>query len=253
MGLLLTKDSEVKDFLNYFYKLNQVFKNCISDKSHPLYSCYSIKNGRIFSFNESSLMNSRVELDFSAKKLAKFEEDFNEMDLYVNGQAFYSFMQENKKHVNGIEYNDKGLLFKTSIPEVEFLVPKLDNTSNDIKLYKEQLKTGIISFIKPARKYDEIKLNSDIVMDFLESKGAYILNISDVKIRLTKKSIFGVQVKTKTKTVNKEKVSEKITSDVTITLYETDTEDVYVLRIDVDNSNFDPAIRISNFCAIINY
>ena len=249
--LTITKEKDVKAFISFFDRINQQFKNRIKDKDDPNLSEYTIRQGKIYSFNAKLLSHVVAEIIYQ-KKEEFFKEEFNKLNLYVSGLTYYGFMQTNKKFVNEIVLDEEGVLFKTSVPEVDLRIQVKDDTP-DIKLYKEMRKEGMLQYTIPAKEFDSLELNDDIVMDILESDSPYVILVDEVKIRLTHKVLFGISVKTKSKTVNKEKVTTKITSKVKITLYETNTEDIYAVKVSINNEEMNSPMKIVNYFAVINY
>lgn len=247
----ITDAKEVTTFVNFFYKLNQTFKTCISSKTHKLCSKYTLYKGKIYSFNRDAIVNIISEPVYAKKELF-FKEHFEQLCIYVTGLDFYTFCQDNKKHINEVVMNDNGLLFKTSLPEVELLIPVIDK-SNDIEFYKTLCKDGVLSYMKSENEHTRAKLNADVIENILSTDSPTVVNVNDIKFRVTSKTLFGLNSKTKTKTVKKEKVTETITSDTDIVIYKTDRENIYGVKVIIDNSEMTTPLKIVNCFAIINY
>ena len=134
--LTITKDKDVKAFVSFFDRINQQFKNRIKSKDNPRQSEYTIRQGRIYSFDKDLLSNVVSEIVYQ-KKEQFFKDEFNKLNLNISGLVYYTFMSTNKKYVNEVVLDEEnGITFKTSIPEVELNISATDSTE-DIKLYKE--------------------------------------------------------------------------------------------------------------------
>lgn len=250
--LTITKDKDVKAFVSFFDRINQQFKNRIKSKDNPRQSEYTIRQGRIYSFDKDLLSNVVSEIVYQ-KKEQFFKDEFNKLNLNISGLVYYTFMSANKKYVNEVVLDEEhGITFKTSIPEVELII-SATNSTEDIKLYKESKNSGLLSHIKPINEFDRLSLNDDIVMDILNSDGAYVILVNEIKLRITHKVLFGITVNSKSKKVNGESITTKTTSKVDIIIYETNAEDVYAVKVIVDNTEMKSPMKIANYFAVLNY
>ena len=139
------------------------------------------------------------------------------------------------------------------LPELSYRIKKPNKDNADLKRYNYSRKEGLLKYVKPNNLYESMVMDDDGVLEILNSNSAYVINIAEVNIRLTKKVIHGLKAKTKSKTTKGVKTTITNVSKMIIDVYETDSEDVYVINITVDNSDLPEPLRINNFFAIANY
>lgn len=244
---LLTEEKEVKAFLSFLNKINQVFKTSIEDKESEEFSCYSLTGGKIYSFHKS-LLAKMIATPVFAKKEEFFKEGFNSLNLYINGKEFYDFLSEHKKYINGFEQTPEGnLLVKTSLPEVEYKIESLNRYFNkDIELFKtfkDRIYTKYISGKKPVTSYEVDKETVRLI-----TKNEYptlvTFNTPDdevIRVKLTKKTLLGL------------KSTDKFTTGLTLNAYKTSIDDIFVIVANVDNKGYSTKFESKNFFTIINY
>ena len=250
----ITTEKDVKAFVKLLERINQLFKGRVNDyEDNPeRYSHYLINNGRIISMDET-LISDAVTVILYEKNEVNIEDDFNTLSLDVNGVGLYSFLKDNKKYVNKIVIDDEGVQLVTSIPELEYRIKKPEKNNADLERYNQSRKEGLLKYIKPANLYETLTMDDDGVLEILNSNSAYIINVAEVNIRLTKKVIHGLKAKTKSKTTKGVKTTTTIVSKMIVNVYETDSDGVYVVNIIVDNSQLPEPLKINNFFAIANY
>ena len=188
----ITDAKEVQNFISYLNKVNQIFKNCIKDKDNPQIGQYSLHKNKVYSFNSEPIAKIKATLVY-AKKEAVVEEYMKDLSLYIDGKEFFNFLSNNKKYINEIEEQEDGLHIKTSLPEVEFLIKKLDmKESNDIILYKKFKNEIYDKYIKDQEYISEYTLSEDEVKNLIESDVPITLKFDDYRIKITKNTIYSI-------------------------------------------------------------
>lgn len=252
--LEITDSKELTAFIKLVHRTNQMFKTRISGHADgdSRNSHYVIANGKVLSLDRTSVADVIANITYM-KAEEGFSEEFNALNVDVNGKELYAFFNENKKYINKAVIDDDGILFETSIPELDYRIKKLEKNNKDVARYAESKKDGILYHVSKGEPVSSMELDDETVLELIESDAPYIIDIEGVKIRITKKILTGLTAKSKTKTVNKVKTTIKLVSKVTVSVYDTGTEDVYAVNITVDNSELPEPIVVNNLFAIVNF
>lgn len=237
----ITESKDVQKFISYLNKVNQIFKNSVKDKDDPNNSCYSLHKNTIYSFNQTLIAQVKATIIYT-KKEDNIKEWMEDLSLYIDGKELFAFVKENKKYINEIEETEEGLIIKTSLPEVEFVIKKLDSkTSNDIVRYKNFKNDVYNKYIKNKDCVAEYELTKEELINLTESKVPVLVKFDDYKIKLTKTTLLGL--------VN----TTKFTSTLKFILYKTDVEDVYIVNAHINNDGSTTKFESDNYFSILNY
>lgn len=247
-NFLINDEKEVKVFVAFLNKLNQIFKTSVENKTIDEFSCYSLTNGKIYSFNNTLLANI-IATPIFVKKENFFEDNFKKLNLYINGKELYDFLKDNKSYINEFKETEEGdLLIKTSLPQVEYKIESLNSYLNkDIQLYKNFKNNAYKKYLYKKEPLISYKIDDDTITSILESDYPILIEIKsdnslDIKLRLTKKSLLALK-----------KSTTKVVSKLTLDIYQTDIDDIFIIDANIDNSNYSCKFTSRNFFSIINF
>ncbi len=249
--LEITKETEIKLFVKYMTDINQVFKTRVKDKEEdvigPNHTKYTIKSGKVISFNSTCTTNVSSTLEYTAKQ-DFFKEALNSSNLLVNGDGLYKFFTQYGKCVNKVVIDPSGILFETTVPQVTYLIESFEKTTHDLDTWVSIKTEGSGKFMDRQHLVDTFDLTDENVSEILNAKGVHIVKLPDVTLRLTKKTIFGLGAKKKT--VKKEQIT--LYSKVSIEVYATDFNNIYAIKINVNNHDIGK-MSFNNFFAVVTY